>query len=399
MKDINQIIKFCNQLAFDINYTYPKKWKKQDDKRVLMAYFPIYFPREIVHACNGLAIGILGVNDYKEVVKGDAYYQSYICHIPRGIIDLAFDGHFDGIDGFVFTSICDVMRNLSGIFQMHNIGKFAKYLDYPQNFKKEIGGEFYRKELEDIIEKTSKINGIKPTAASFNQAIKLYNQNRSLLFEIYDIRQEYPWRLTATELYTVIRAGLYMPVEEHNKILENILQSISSTERNQPIDNVKVVVWGAFCEQMPINLIKSIELAGCFVIDDDFILGSRWIQSGIEDDTSDPLGAIVEAYLTKSTFSTSVYDVDYPKEKRLIDLIKRRNADGIIFAAPSFCDPALLDIPMCQKECEKNKIRHISFQYNENTGQFKPIKEQVGAFADSIKLWDDITEDVKELKN
>lgn len=388
MENINQIIEKCQNIAFDINYTYPKQWKKQGNKRVLVGYFPIYFPREIIAACNGIAIGILGGGDYKEVVKGDAYYQSYICHIPRGIIDLALDGHFNEIDGFVFSSICDVMRNLTGIFQIHNIGKFSKYLDYPQNFQSDIGGEFLTKEIEDIINKIYLINGIKPSIQDFNKFITQYNYNRSLLFEIYDIRQEYPWRLSASELYTVIRAGLYMPVEEHNQVLENIIKEISK-ERNNPVDNIKVIVWGAFCEQLPINLIKSLELSGCFVVDDDFILGSRWIQGKVAENTSDPLGAIVESYLQMSTLSTSVYDIDNPKEKRLVELVRKRKADGVIFAAPSFCDPALLDTPMCQKYCEENNIRYISFQYSENTGQFKPIKEQVGAFADSIKLWED----------
>jgi benzoyl-CoA reductase subunit C len=70
-----------------------------------------------------------------------------------------------------------------------------------------------------------------------------------------------------------------------------------------------------------------------------------------------------------------------------LELAKKRKVDGIIFAAPSFCDPALLDIPILEQACEKNNMRYISFQYAENTGQFKNIKEQVGAFADSIKLW------------
>ena len=34
-------------------------------------------------------------------------------------------------------------------------------------------------------------------------------------------------------------------------------------------------------------------------------------------------------------------------------------------------------------------IRYIAFQFSENINQFKVIKEQVGAFSDSIKLWED----------
>ena len=45
----------------------------------------------------GLALGIMGAGDRKQIIKGDAFYQSYICHIPRGIIEMALDGNLDDI--------------------------------------------------------------------------------------------------------------------------------------------------------------------------------------------------------------------------------------------------------------------------------------------------------------
>ena len=373
-------------MSFDLSFTAAKSWKGKDSSRVLVGYMPIYFPREIVHAANGLAVGILGAGDRKRIIKGDAFYQSYICRIPRGIIELALDKHFDGFDGFVFPSICDVMRNLSGMFQLLNIGTFDSYLDYPQNFDPGIGGEYYRNEIKGILANIKKINSIDVNSDALNRSIKLYNKNRDLITSIYNLRQTYPWRITAEDLYYIIRAGMVMPVEEHNEILEKIYEQLQE-DTGEPMDKIRVIVSGSFCEQPPVSLIKTIELAGCYVVDDDFLLGSRWIEGDIADDTDDPIGAIVNAFISKSTFSSSVYDINNPKEKRLIDLYNKRKADGIIFAAPSFCDPALLDRPALQNACEKNNIRYISFEYAENTGQFKNIKEQVGAFSDSIKLW------------
>lgn len=388
MKTLKEAIEKCKELSFDLNFTEAKKWKSKDNKRVLIGYMPIYFPREIVHASNGLAVGILGTGDRKRIIKGDAYYQSYICRIPRGIIELALDKHFESFDGFVFPSICDVIRNLSGMFQLLGVGTFVSYLDYPQNFNPDIGGEFYKNELKQILANISKINNSELDAEKLNLAISLFNKNRKLINSIYDVRQEFPWRMTAEELYYIIRAGMVIPVEEHNVILEQVYELIQE-DTGHPMDKIRVVVSGSFCEQAPVSLIKTIELAGCYVVDDDFLIGSRWIEGDVEEDTNDPLDALVNAFLTKSTFSSSLYDVYNPKEKRLIDLYKKRNADGIIFAAASFCDPALLDRPVLQNACDKDNIRYISFKYSENTGQFKNIKEQVGAFADSIKLWDD----------
>jgi len=237
-----------------------------------------------------------------------------------------------------------------------------------------------------VLKAIKKINKAEVTTEALNHSIELYNKNRRLIKNIYDVREQFPWRLTAEEVYYIVRAGLVIPVEEHNEILEEVSEFIQG-EIGEPMDKIKILVSGSFCEQPPVGLIKTIESAGCYIVEDDFMLGSRWIQGDVDTGTDDPLYALVEAYLTKSTFSSSVYDIDNSKEARLIELAKKRNVDGIIFAAPSFCDPALLDLPILEKACDEINLRYISIQYAENTGQFKNIKEQVGAFSDSIKLW------------
>ncbi len=302
---------------------------------------------------------------------------------------MALDGNMNGFDGFVFPSICDVMRNLSGIFQILKKGKFVKYLDFPQNFDSHIGGTFYNQEMKHILKYIFEINKINLTTENLNHSISLYNKNRQLIKSIYDLRREFPWRLTYEELYHIVRAGTVITVEEHNEMLEIVLDFLNK-ETGEPLDKIKVIIYGAFCEQPPVGLIKTIELAGCYIVNDDLILGSRWIQGNVKDDTDDPLTALSEAYLNMSALSSAVYSVNKPKGERLVQLVKDSDADGVIFAAPSFCDPALLDIPLLQQACESNNIRQIMFQFGENTGQFKVIKEQVGAFADSIKLWEEI---------
>ena len=384
---LKKIVAQCEDLAFDLSFARALAWKSQGKDRVIVGHMPVYFPREIIHAANGLAVGILGGGDKKLIIKGDAYYQSYICHMPRSIIELALDNHFEGFDGFIFPSICDVIRNLSGMFQMLGQGKFVKYLDFPQNFKSHIGGTFYTHELQTVLDEVYKLNGVKVTAEKLNHSIGLFNQNRALINQLYEIRQAYPWRMSAADLYHVVRAGYVIPVEEHNEILAEVVQLLQE-ETGDPTDKIRVLVMGAFCEQPPAGLIRTIELAGCYIVEDDFLLGARWIQGDIATSSADPMHALTQAYLEKSTFSSSVYDVGNPKEARLMELIRRRKVDGVIFAAPSFCDPALLDHPILQKECNDKNIRFISFLYSENTGQFKVIKEQVGTFSDSIKLWD-----------
>src|SRR5512144_3227993 len=127
---LTEMLDFARGLFDDLKYTHARKWKAQDPTRRIIGYLPIYIPREIVHAHGMLPVGLFGAGDRVPVVKGDAYFQSYICHLPRTVIELALNGNLDDFDGFFFPAICDVIRNLSGIFQLVSKGKLVRYLDF-----------------------------------------------------------------------------------------------------------------------------------------------------------------------------------------------------------------------------------------------------------------------------
>jgi benzoyl-CoA reductase subunit C len=387
-KSLESIIEYAKGQAFDLEFKRAKEWKAEKEGRVIVGYMPIYFPREIIHAAGGMAVGIMGGGDRKQIIKGDAYYQSYICHIPRSIMEMVLDGQTSHFDGYIFPSICDVIRNLSGIFKQQKIGKFVKYMDFPQNFLPQIGGVFYQQEMQHVLKYIKELNGVEVTTEMLNHSIDLYNRNRQMIEYIYDIRQDYPWRLSITDVYHITRAGMVIPIEDHNEMLEQVCEYIKE-DIGVPQDKIKVIVSGAFCEQPSIGLIKAVEDAGCYVVDDDYMLGSRMIMGDIDATTDNPLEAIANAYISQSQYSSSIYDVHDPKEYRLAKIVENRGADGVVFAAASFCDPSLLDAPIFHNAFDKLGIRYISFQFSENINQFKVIREQVGAFSDSIKLWED----------
>ena len=129
---------------------------------------------------------------------------------------------------------------------------------------------------------------------------------------------------------------------------------------------------GGFCEQPPLALIKSIEMSGCYVVDDDFMLVTRWLLDEVPAD-GDPLQELSKAFLHRSASTAAKYDAT--REEKgvfLMKQVKTRGAEGVIFAAPSFCDPALLERPMLQDVLTKHGIPHTAFKYAENTGQMAP---------------------------
>jgi benzoyl-CoA reductase subunit C len=117
------------------------------------------------------------------------------------------------------------------------------------------------------------------------------------------------------------------------------------------------------------------------------MLAMRWLLDDVPA-TGDPLQELSLAFLHRSASTASKYDErKQDKGQFLLRQVQRNGAEGVIFAAPSFCDPALLERPMLQEVLARHKVPHTAFKYAENTGQMAPIREQAGTFADSIKLW------------
>lgn len=381
-----ELIEWAQACYEDLHFNVVRRYLDEDKRRKAIGYLPVYAPREVIYASGMLPVGVHGGGDQLEIIRGDAFYQSYICHLPRSIIELGQGGRLDMLSGMLFPSTCDVIRNLSGMWKVLHPELYVRYVDLPQLRDGTMGREFWAHELTTLLQDLGEISGTPATNESLHRAIATYNEVRALIRALYAQRAREPWTVPTEELYLLLRAGEVVPPELFLERGRDYLNAVQS-EPSRIKDRVRVVVVGAFCEQPPLGLIKTIERAGCYIVDDDFVVGNRLVL----DDVSligDPVKNLAEAFVSSAMKTSILYENDATAKR---DLVKERvtavHADGVIFAAPSFCDPALLDRPMLKQGAEAHGIPCIAFKYAENTGQFQQFREQAGTFSDAIKLW------------
>jgi benzoyl-CoA reductase subunit C len=384
--ELTTLVERVQGLNDDFSLGAVRSWKEAASGRKAIGHMPIYVPRELIHAAGMLPVGIMGAGDRLEIIRGDAYFQSYICHIPRSTIELALTHRLAVLDGMLFPSICDVIRNLSGMWSLLFPERYVRYVDLPQNFDRQTGGAYWRCELEQLREAFAGLTGQPVDDDALRNSIAVYNENRSVIRELYRARSHQPWFFPTSEVYLMLRAGNLLPPEDHTALLREYLRLARLEADRRDRDHSRVVLVGMFCEQPPLGLLVTLERAGCWVVDDDLLLGLKWITGDVSCQ-GDPLQALVDAFLMQSVETAARYLPEGEHGRSLVESVRRNRAEGVIFCAPSFCDPALLEQPMLASRLDREGIPHTQFKYCEDTGQFAVIREQAGTFSDSIRLW------------
>ncbi len=381
-----EIVDWATEVCEDLEFSRMRRHLDENPGCKAAGYLPVYAPREVIRASGMLPIGVHGGGERLEIIRGDAFYQSYICHLPRSVVELAESGRLAFLSAMLFPATCDVIRNLSGVWQLFYPGTYARYLDLPQVPDPELAARFWREELDVLARDLGEISGAPATDVSLREAAAAYNEARGLVRELYRVRRDAPWRVPTEELYVLLRAGEVVPLEEFVAKMRAYLAA-TETDPGRVRDGARVIIVGAFCELPPLGLIKTIERAGCSIVDDDLLLGNRMIGADVPLD-GDPLENLAHAFVRHAVKTSTLYEGNPEGKRRFIrEKVAEARADGVIFAAASFCDPALLDRPMLRAGAEESGIPCIAFQFAENTGQFQQFREQAGTFADSIKLW------------
>ncbi len=384
-RTLNEQVEKYRTIIDDLSFPTVREWKENHPGAKVVGMFPVYTPCELPHAMGMLPIGLFGAGGRIEIDHADSKIQSFVCSIARSTLELGLTDRLKDFDAIFFTSICDVARNLSGLWQTNFPGQLVEYIHFPQNVTSRASVAYHWAELDRLRRDLEGLGGKKLRDSALNESIAVYNRNRSLCSQLYDIRQATPWLLSMYDAYVLLDIGTLIPVEQHSQMLEELIPTIGTQDR-RPRDYVRVLIEGSFCEQPPLELLKVIEEAGCYIVNDDLLLHTRWFREPVPVE-GDPLEELAKSYVLRSNSSSVRHYGDKPRREQFLRKVQAANADGVIFCAPKFCEPALLDYVLLKDELERAGITYLAFEYEEKMSVFESIRTQIETFVESVMFF------------
>jgi benzoyl-CoA reductase subunit C len=374
-KPLDDVLSACRELVEDPDYPTVQRWRDSGGK--VVGHFQVYFPEEIAHAAGMLPIKMRGAP--VEPTAAESHFGSYLCSILKTSLELVLSNRL-GLDMFVSHPICDAARNLAAIWG-RNYSYPCQILYLPQNPNSKHSVTYLRDEYGRLKRVIESIADREVSDADLARSIEVFNTNRELLRQLYEIKRTTPWLVTADEAYCLTSVGGMIPREEHNALLNTVLPRLRERSLKQQ-DRIRVVFEGGFCEQPPLDLIRMLGRT-CYVVDDDLLIGLRWLTEDVLTE-GDPLFNLAESYVDRSSYSPVQHDLRKPKEEMLLERIKNAKADAAIVAAAKMCEPGLEEQVAYTYALDEHKIPYFVTEFEENMTSFDSLELQVETFLENL---------------
>ena len=358
----------------------------KEQGRTLIGYLCAYVPVEIISAAGFIPFRIRGdVNE--PITKADAQMETLVCPLVRSCFDLALKGRFHFLNGLVIPHACDSMCRTYDIWKYTLDLPFTQMINIPHEIS-ESSLEFFVNILETFRKVLGDFSGTRISDDRLIGSIESYNQMRSRVVDLYELRKSDPPQISGSDAIKVLMAGAGIPVDEFDDLLTGIIEEAKkgSPEGTEKLPRVMVV--GSQIDHA--DFIDLIEDSGAAVVVDDLCPGTReyFPQAPIKDN---PVLGLAERYLGGINCARTYRKKRGAYEEYLEDrfghigkFIKEFNVDGVILYFYKYCDPFGFEVPQIKSYIEAKGVPVLYLEGDYSIAAGGALRTRIQAFLEMI---------------
>ncbi len=363
---------------------------KAEGKKII-GYLCIYPVLEMMTALGLVPYRMLG--DMDEPITGaDDYMPTIVCPFLRSLLDLGLKGRYDFLDGVVMAHVCDVGARMGHLWDVAVKTPYSHFIDTPHTIHRPAR-EHFKELLKDFQTTLESFTSKELSPKRLREAIKVHNQQRALVRQLYDLRKFDPPLISGTETLQVMIALMSLPVEEGNEILRQVISEVKQRKNGPQKKPARLLLWGSTIDD--IALIEMIESLDANVVMDDTCVGSRAYFADVKL-TDEPLDGLAHHYLAELKCPRTFREdnpggtrKDYKADLEarfgyLGDYAKNWNANGAVLQVARYCDSHGYEVPQLKDYLDSIGLPNIYLEHDYSKAALAPLRTRVQTFTEIV---------------
>ena len=345
---------------------------KKDGKKIVACFYGLV-PKDLIHAAGTVPIQLIEERNPQYEKKSELL--PYLCGMSKNLTGQIYGKVFDYVDGVMVGTVCDTNRHVYDIWAQRKLFPHLILVRTPSTAS-DAAVNFYTEELKRLAVELEKISGKKVTEGSLRESIALYNENKDLFGQFYDIRPKTD--ISAEDTVYIFSSGLVTPVEEHNDMMRRFLSGLSTTSE---ANNAVKLMLCAVNLNMAIDVIRMTEKYGASVVTDDLIHNARYGSNKIDMD-GDPFEALARGYLRKVP-APGIYSFE-ERATYIRDRMTKANAKGMIYLIQLYCDAYAIEYAILKERFDKWKLTHLKLEAEDTPSSIEQLNVRIQSFIESL---------------
>ncbi len=355
-------------------HEYARNWKKRTGRKVFGYYEP-YMPEEIVYAAGMLPVRLLSQHEPDDTTDRQMYGN---CACSRDILNQFIKGRYDYIDGLINAEGCQWMLNAFQTALNNKPTLFNHYVFVPDYVDGHGSRNVMHSEMKVFKNALEKFTGRDIADEDLDHAIDVYNTNRRLMRQVYELRKADNPVVSGSEAMEMVLLSQVMDKAEQNTLLKEAIEKLGE-RKNNGNSEVRLMLVGSPTSDA--GLERLVESLGANVVIDELCTGSCYFWNEVIPQ-KDRLLAIALRYLGRP--HCALKDNNWRRRPAHIhQLYEDFNAQGVIIAKQIYCHPHGTDNPHIWTILRE---RNIPFHYMERDNMSdEETRTRVEAFINMLK--------------
>jgi len=356
-------------------HDYARDWLAKNDGEVV-GCFCSYAPEELMYAAGLLPVRMLGSHEPQDVTEPHLF--GMFCPFCRDVLAQGLKGRYDYMKGIMISQSCLHLRQSFTSWRNHVPSRFSYYLPFPSKVQTEHSRPYLKGEFEKFKDALEKWTGKTITEDGLRESAELYNENRRLMHEVYDLRKGPNPPVTGLDAMVMVASSFFVDKKDHNAELRRILPELKSKVPDRET-GARLMIVGS--EDDDTEFIKMVESVGATVVVDDHCTGSRYFWN-LTQFNGDLMQSLANRYIDRPPCPSK----DWEERKRfphVLQLAKDFKVDGAIVIQQKFCDPHECDMPVLIKYLKENDVPTLFLEFDV-TVPLGPMRIRVEAFLEMV---------------